>query len=241
MIPQALIKNIFYLLRGAEVTLLLAVGSVALSTLIGTIVALLHVFGGVPIRFLVEIYLFLVRGIPLLILLFAMYYVLPNAGFDLNPMTGGILVIGIYYGAFMSQVFRAALVSLPQSQWDAARGLGMRRLLMLQIVIFPQAFRIAAPPFVNTCIMLIKSTSLVSIIGLWELTMAGREAVERTPSHGGRAGRQPPSEDEDRDPGDDVDAAVDQIGLEAGLGDDLGVRRHGGGHLRRRRRSDHRS
>jgi polar amino acid transport system permease protein len=180
MIPQALIKNIFYLLRGAEVTILLAVGSVALSTLIGTIVALLHVFGGVPIRFLVEIYLFLVRGIPLLILLFAMYYVLPNAGFDLNPMTGGIMVIGIYYGAFMSQVFRAALVSLPQSQWDAARGLGMRRLLMLQIVIFPQAFRIAAPPFVNTCMMLIKSTSLVSIIGLWELTMAGREAVERT-------------------------------------------------------------
>jgi ABC-type amino acid transport system permease subunit len=56
----------------------------------------------------------------------------------------------------------------------------MRRLLMLQIVIFPQAFRVAAPPFVNTCMMLIKSTSLVSIIGLWELTTAGREAVERT-------------------------------------------------------------
>jgi His/Glu/Gln/Arg/opine family amino acid ABC transporter permease subunit len=180
MIPQALIRNLPYLLRGAEFTLLLSVASIALSTAIGLMVALLHSFGAVPIRALVELYLFLVRGIPLLILLFAMYYVLPNAGIDLDPMAGGILVIGIYFGAFMSQVFRAAILSLPQSQWDAARSLGMRRWLMLQIVVFPQAFRIAAPPFVNTCMMLIKSTSLVSIIGLWELTMAGREAVERS-------------------------------------------------------------
>lgn len=180
MIPQALIRNFPYLLRGAEITLLLSAASIALSTIVGMMVALLHVFGAAPIRIAVEIYLFLVRGVPLLILLFAMYYVLPYTGIDLDPLTGGILVIGVYYAAFMSQVFRAAILSLPQSQWDAARSLGMRRLLMLQIVVFPQAFRIAAPPFVNTCMMLIKSTSLVSIIGLWELTMAGREAVERS-------------------------------------------------------------
>jgi His/Glu/Gln/Arg/opine family amino acid ABC transporter permease subunit len=180
MIPQALFGNFLYLLRGAEFTLLLSALSIVLSTVIGAIVALLHAFGPAPIRVLVELYLFLVRGIPLLILLFAMYYMLPYAGIDLNPSAGGILVIGIYYGAFMSQVLRAAILSLPKSQWDAARGLGMRLPLTLQIVIFPQAFRIAAPPFVNTCMQLVKSTSLVSIIGLWELTMAGREAVERT-------------------------------------------------------------
>jgi len=180
MLPQALIHNFAYLLRGAEFTLLLSGGSIALSTAIGVGVALLHVFAAAPVRLLVEFYLFLARGIPLLILLFAMYYMLPYVGIDLQPTVGGILVIGVYYGAFMSQVFRAAILSLPKSQWDAARGLGMRGLLMLQIVIFPQAFRIAAPPFVNTCMQLIKSTSLVSIIGLWELTMAGRETVERT-------------------------------------------------------------
>ena len=180
MLPLPLIHNFVYLLRGAEFTLLLSVGSVVLSTAIGAIVALLHVFGALPVRLLVEIYVFLVRGIPLLILLFMMYYMLPYIGIDLQPITGGILVIGIYYGAFMSQVFRAAILSLPKSQRDAARGLGMRRPLMLELVIFPQAFRIAAPPFVNTCMQLIKSTSLVSIVGLWELTMAGRETVERT-------------------------------------------------------------
>lgn len=180
MLPQALFHNFLYLLRGAEFTLVLSVGSVALSTFIGIAGALLHVFGALPIRIFVEVYLFLARGIPLLILLFAMYYMLPYVGIDLQPMVGGILVIGLYYGAFMSQVFRAAVQSLPRSQWDAARGLGMRLPLALQVVIFPQAFRVAAPPFVNTCMQLIKSTSLVSIIGLWELTMAGRETVERT-------------------------------------------------------------
>lgn len=180
MLPQALFHNFLYLLRGAEFTLVLSVGSVALSTFIGIAGALLHVFGALPIRIFVEVYLFLARGIPLLILLFAMYYMLPYVGIDLQPMVGGILVIGLYYGAFMSQVFRAAVQSLPRSQWDAARGLGMRLPSALQVVIFPQAFRVAAPPFVNTCMQLIKSTSLVSIIGLWELTMAGRETVERT-------------------------------------------------------------
>ena len=180
MPPQALIHNFAYLLRGAEFTLLLSAGSIALSTAIGVGVALLHVFAAAPIRLFVELYLFLARGIPLLILLFSMYYMLPYVGIDLQPTVGGILVIGVYYGAFMSQVFRAAILSLPKNQWDAARGLGMRSLLVLEIVIFPQAFRIAAPAFVNTCMQLIKSTSLVSIIGLWELTMAGRETVERT-------------------------------------------------------------
>jgi len=74
----------------------------------------------------------------------------------------------------------AGILSLPQAQWDAAKSLGMRRNLMLRIIIFPQALRLAAPPFVNLCINLIKATSLVSIVGLWELTMASREVVERT-------------------------------------------------------------
>ena len=180
MLPQPLIHNFGYLLRGAEVTLVLSAAGILLSSAIGLAAALLRVFGGRAVRLLIDAYLFLVRGVPLLILLFAMYYVLPYIGFDVPAMTGGVVVIGLYFGAFMSEVFRAAILSLPQSQWDAARGLGMRRALMLQLVIFPQAFRIAAPPFVNTCMMLVKSTSLVSIIGLWELTMAGREVVERS-------------------------------------------------------------
>jgi hypothetical protein len=69
---------------------------------------------------------------------------------------------------------------VPQAQWDAARSLGMTRGLMLRIVVLPQALRLAAPPYVSLCVSLVKATSLVSIVGLWELTLASREVVERT-------------------------------------------------------------
>jgi polar amino acid transport system permease protein len=180
MLPTVLIENGWYLIKGAGVTVLLSLATVIPSTVIGVGVALLRVFGGRLFRGLIGLYLYVVRGVPLLVLLFFMYFVLPYSGVNLPPVFGGILVMSIYFAAFMSEVFRAALLSLPKAQWDAARSLGMPRTLMLRIVIFPQVFRVAAPPFVNTCVLLIKSTSLVSIISLWELTLAGREVAERT-------------------------------------------------------------
>ena len=131
-------------------------------------------------RLLVDAYVYVVRGVPLLLLLFFMYYGLPYSGIHLDPVPGGILVMSIYFGALMAEVFRAGIEALPRAQWDAARSLGMRLPLVLAIVVLPQAVRLSAPAFINTCILLIKSTSLVSIIGLSELTMTGRQIVERT-------------------------------------------------------------
>lgn len=175
-----LFANLPYLLQGAGMTIVFSVAGALLAAAIGLGLALLYVFGSRPIRALVQSYLYVVRGVPLLVLLFAMYYMLPYSGIDLPPILGGILVIAIYFAAFMAEVFRAAIVSVPKGQWDAARALGMGRRLMMSIIIVPQAARLAGPPLVNTCVMLIKNTSLVSIIGLWELTLAGRELVERT-------------------------------------------------------------
>ena len=172
--------DFLYLLKGAVKTIELAAASIALSSLLGLVGALLQTFGTAPVRAMIVAYVFVNRGVPLLVLLFTMYFVLPYAGIDLPPFLGGILVISVYFGAFMSEVFRAAINSVPKAQWDAARGLGMRRPLMLWVVILPQALRLALPPFLNTCMVLIKSTSLVSIIGIWELTLAGREVAERT-------------------------------------------------------------
>jgi His/Glu/Gln/Arg/opine family amino acid ABC transporter permease subunit len=180
MMPTVLISNLWYLGLAALNTIGISAASIVLSAALGLLVALLHMFGGLAAPLLVELYLYIVRGVPLLVLLFTMYYVLPYSGLALGAVEGGILVLGIYFGAFMSEAFRAAILSLPKAQWDAARGLGMRRSLMLRMVIFPQALRVALPPFVNICLMLIKSTSLVSIIGIWELTAAGREVTERT-------------------------------------------------------------
>jgi len=145
-----LIHSFPYLLRGAGMTVLMATTSVVPATILGVLLALLQVCG------------------------------LPLTGVDLPPFWGVVLVITFYYAAFMSEVFRAGILSLPQAQWDAARSLGMTRPLLLQIVILPQALRLAAPPYVSLCVSLVKATSLVSIVGLWELTMASREVVERT-------------------------------------------------------------
>jgi His/Glu/Gln/Arg/opine family amino acid ABC transporter permease subunit len=175
-----LLHGYWYLLRGAEMTLLMAVVAVIPATLLGIAIALLQIFGSRFARAAVVGYLFFIRGIPLLVLLTFVYYLLPLTGIDLPPFWGVVLVISLYYAAFISEVFRAGILSLPQAQWDAARSLGMTRGLMLQIVVLPQALRLAAPPYVSLCVSLVKATSLVSIVGLWELTMASREVVERT-------------------------------------------------------------
>jgi His/Glu/Gln/Arg/opine family amino acid ABC transporter permease subunit len=175
-----LYHSFWYLLRGAGMTLLMAGVAVVPATVFGLVLALAQVFGRRLMRAAVVGYLFLVRGIPLLVLLTFAYYLLPLTGIDLPPFWAVVLVIALYYAAFMSEVFRAGILSLPAAQWDAARSLGMTRSLMLQVVVLPQALRLAAPPFVSLCISMVKATSLVSIVGLWELTMASREVVERT-------------------------------------------------------------
>jgi His/Glu/Gln/Arg/opine family amino acid ABC transporter permease subunit len=175
-----LLHSYWYLLRGGGMTLLMAVAAVVPATVLGVVLALIQIFGSRTARSAVVFYIFIIRGIPLLVLLTFVYYLLPLTGIDLPPFWGVVLVMACYYAAFMSEAFRAGILSLPQAQWDAARSLGMSRRQMLHIVIFPQAMRLAAPPFINLCINLIKATSLVSIVGLWELTMASREVVERT-------------------------------------------------------------
>ena len=175
-----LLHSYWYLFRGAGMTLLMAGAAVLPATIAGVLLALAQVFGGRATRGAVQVYLFVMRGIPLLVLLTFTYYLLPLTGIDLPPFWGVVVVMALYYAAFMSEVFRAGILSLPQAQWDAARSLGMTRHLMLRIVIFPQALRLAAPPFVSLCANLVKATSLISIVGLWELTMASREVVERT-------------------------------------------------------------
>jgi len=175
-----LLHSYWYLFWGAGMTALVAAAAVIPATVLGMVLALLQIFGGRVVRGGVVVYLFLVRGIPLLVLLTFVYYLLPLTGIDLPPFWGVVLVMAAYFAAYMSEVFRAGVLSLPQAQWDAAKSLGMRHRLMLRTVIFPQALRLAAPPFVSLCVSLVKATSLISIVGLWELTMASREVVERT-------------------------------------------------------------
>jgi His/Glu/Gln/Arg/opine family amino acid ABC transporter permease subunit len=168
------------LAKGTATTLYLSVASTALATLLGLVFASAQLFGGRVLRAVVEIYLYLIRGIPLLVLLFAMYYALPYAGIRIEPNTGGILVIAAYFAAFMTEVFRGAVQAVPAAQWEAGRALGLRTPRILTDIVLVQAFRVAGTPYVNTVIMVVKGTSLVAIIGLADVTFVGRQIVERT-------------------------------------------------------------
>ncbi len=168
------------LLRGAATTAYLSAAAILFSTALGVVFTLVQLYGGVLLRMAVEAYLYLVRGVPLLVLLFAMYYALPYAGVQIDSVTGGILVISAYFAAFMTEVFRGAVLSIPSGQWDAGRAIGLTTPRILTDVVLRQALRVAGPPFINTCIMVVKGTSLVSIIGLADLTYVGKAIVERT-------------------------------------------------------------
>jgi polar amino acid transport system permease protein len=175
-----LIASLPLLMHGVWITLLLTFSGAILATLFGTIIASAQLFGGTAPRIIAETYLYIVRGVPLLVLLFAMYYALPYAGIDLDPMSGGAFVIGLYFAAFMAEVFRGAVLSVPSGQWEAGRSIGLTTPRIMADIVLPQAFRVAGPPYINTLIMLVKGTSLVSIIGLADVTFVGRQIVERT-------------------------------------------------------------
>ena len=175
-----LISSLPLLARGTVTTLYLSAAAVVLAAGLGVLLAGFQLFGGFIVRTVVEVYLYTVRGVPLLVLLFAMYYALPYANVQIDPVSGGILVIGFYFGAFMTEVFRAAVLSVPKGQWEAARTIGLTTPWILFDVVLMQAVRVAGPPFINTCIMVVKGTSLVSIIGLADVTFVGKQIVERT-------------------------------------------------------------
>src|SRR5260370_9197138 len=128
-----LIHSFWYLLRGAAMTVLMATCAVVPATIVGVLLALLHIFGGRLMRPAILGYLFLIRGIPLLVLLTFVYYLMPLTGIHLPPFWGVELVISLYYAAFISEEFRPGLLSLPQAQGDAALCLGITLHLTLPI------------------------------------------------------------------------------------------------------------
>lgn len=168
------------LLFGAATTAALAMAVLALSSAVGLAVAFARLYAALPIRLALAALLVVIRGVPLLVLLISSYFSLPYIGLDVPLYGTAILVMGLYFGAYMAEVFRSAIGAIPSGQWDAARSLGMRGWMTAALVILPQARRIGIAPYLNTALSIVKNTSLVSAIGGWELAAAGRDWGDRT-------------------------------------------------------------
>ncbi len=153
------------LLLAARTTVILALASMPLAILIGLLVALGRSYAPKPVRWLLTSYVELIRGTPLMLQLFVLFYLV-----NLPPWTAGILGLAINYSAYEAEIYRAGLQAIPSGQMEASVALGMSRWLALRRVIIPQAVRIVIPPVTNDFIALFKDTSVCSVITLVELS-----------------------------------------------------------------------
>jgi polar amino acid transport system substrate-binding protein len=165
------------LLRGALLTVEISFLSMAFAILIGMPVALARLYGPAPLRWLALGYVEFFRGVPVLLLLIAIYYVLPRAADQTNwfwfPKLSGfwaaVLGFALNYAAYEAEIYRAGFSSIPRGQWEAAASLGMGHGLTFRHIIFPQTLRVILPPMTNDFIALFKDTSVASVIAVYEL------------------------------------------------------------------------
>jgi His/Glu/Gln/Arg/opine family amino acid ABC transporter permease subunit len=169
-----------YLALGAASTVVLSLAAMAVAGTLGLAFALVRLYAAWPLKALTNAVIFLVKGVPLLILLISANVILPYLRIDWPASVVASLTIGVYFAAYASDIYRAAITSIPATQWDAGRSLGCTPWGVFSVVIFPQTLRFCAAPLIGLFIMMVKSTSLVSAIGAWELLAAGRETAERT-------------------------------------------------------------
>ncbi|MGA0332593.1 MAG: amino acid ABC transporter permease [Kiritimatiellia bacterium] len=153
----------------------LASASLLLSSAFGVLTALLRRSGWMPLRALAILYTELIRSTPLLVQILLLFYGVANAAGLQNRFVAGVLILSLFAGAYISEIVRAGIEGIPQTQLESARSLGFTPLQTYRFVILPQALRQILPPMTGQFISLIKDSSLLSIIGVQELTQSAQE------------------------------------------------------------------
>lgn len=163
-----------YLLKGLGWTLLLSALSFVLGSLAGFGVMLARVSRHSPIRAVAALFIQAIQGIPLLVLLFVVYFGVGIFGIDVPPLAAAGIALMVYVSAFLGEIWRGSVQSIEKTQWEAAECLGLSRWQSLILVVIPQAVRLSLPATVGFLVQVIKSTSLASVVGFVELTRAGQ-------------------------------------------------------------------
>jgi cystine transport system permease protein len=161
-------------------TLPLTAISFALGLVLALFVALARISKVVPLSALARAYISVIRGTPLLVQLFIVFYALPQLGLVIDPFPSAVIAFSLNVGGYAAEVIRAAILSIPKGQWEASETIGMGYTTTLQRVILPQAARVAVPPLSNTLISLVKDTSLASTILVTELLRVAQLAAAPT-------------------------------------------------------------
>jgi polar amino acid transport system permease protein len=168
------------LLRGALVTLEVTAASGLIAFVLAMLVGTARVSRVPALRAVATVYVEILRGTSALIQLFYLFFILPILGIEITPMEAAALGLGLTFSAYGAEIVRAGILGVDPGQWDAARALGMPRSLAFRRIIVPQAFATMFAPFGNLLVELLKSTSLVSLITLTDLTFAGAQVITST-------------------------------------------------------------
>ena len=168
------------LLEGLRLTVIVTIGSMLLSTVLGLVWALMRVSGIKWLALFATGLVNLIRGIPIIVQLFYIYFVLPELGITLSAVQAAIIGLGIAYSAYQSENFRAGIEAIDHGQIEAAQSLGMGWVMMMRRVVLPQAVKIVLPPYGNTMIMMLKDSSQASTITVAELALKGQMLASST-------------------------------------------------------------
>ncbi|AYC17175.1 L-cystine transport system permease protein TcyB [Dickeya dianthicola] len=165
---------------GLTFTVPLAILSFILGLMVGVLVALLRLYGPKPLKRICDFYVWVIRGTPLLVQLFLIFYGLPSASITLDAFPAALIGFSLNVGAYSSEIVRGAILSVPRGQWNAAYSLGMSGAQAIRWVIVPQSVFVSLPPLANTFISLVKDTSLAAVITVPEMFLAAQRIVSVT-------------------------------------------------------------
>ncbi|WP_456685578.1 amino acid ABC transporter permease [Bradyrhizobium sp. P5_C11_2] len=168
------------LLQGVQLTVLITLASLVVSTLLGLVWAVLRVSGNAVLAGFSAVMINILRGIPIIVQLFYIYFVLPDFGLSLTAIQAAIIGLGIAYSAYQAENFRAGIEAVDRGQVEAALSIGMGWGMTMRRVILPQAIRIALPPYGNIMIMMLKDSSQASTITVAELALQGKLIASST-------------------------------------------------------------
>lgn len=177
---DAIIYAIPFLMSGLGMTLLVSLIVVALSLVIGVVLGVGLIYGPLPLRLLIRLLTDCIRGIPILVLIFAVYYGLPPLGLNLSSFWAAILALTLFKTAQVIEYTRGAVSSIPRGQMEAAKSIGLIFSQRLRYVIFPQAIRRFLPPWLNGVTDAVKGSALISLLGVVDLMQAINQVIGRT-------------------------------------------------------------
>lgn len=163
-----------FLVKAAGLTFVLSVISIVLGLVLGLIVALMKISKVRPLVLIADFYLWLIRGTPLLVQLFLVYFGLPQLGVEISPFLSAVIALGVNAGAYIAEIYRGGIQSVPKGQIEAAEALGMKYPKIMRKIILPQAIRVSIPSLGNQAIIMLKDSSLASLVTVSELMMVSQ-------------------------------------------------------------------